>query len=65
MWSQGCQAPANTSSHGDKTYKGLWGFGSCEYAPISENPSLLPLATPSPIPLSPSTLRAATLPVWG
>lgn len=29
-WSQGCQAPANISSHGDTIDRGLWGFGRCE-----------------------------------
>lgn len=58
MWSQGCQEPANTSSHGDKTYKGLWGFRRCECMPVSTGPR----------PLTPwyaSTLRAAKLLVWG
>lgn len=49
MWSQGCQASVNTSSHSNKTYIGLWALtGMSVCLCMSDSLGLLPLALSSP-----------------
>lgn len=61
--SQGCQPPANTSSHSNGTYKGLWALTGMSVACVCVWQSWS--AAPHPlIPSSPSTLTAAKLPAW-
>lgn len=52
--SQGCQPPANTSSHSNGTYKGLWALTGMSVACVSGNPGLLPLTLSYPRLLVPS-----------
>lgn len=56
----GLPAPVNTSSHSNRTYKGLWaltGVSACLC--LSDNPGLLPLTLSSPRLLVPSWQRSS------